>query len=86
MTANDKAMTLRLPTELAEDLKAIATVDQQTVSEVVRAAIATYVDTRKSTPDFQAAVRARITSLGRLASEQEAPETPPSFAQEPTDR
>jgi predicted DNA-binding protein len=63
-----KAMTLRLPAELAAELEAVAAVDQQPIAEVVRVAIANFIRKRKADPVFQADVAACITRLRRLLS------------------
>lgn len=47
-------MLLRLPPELAEQLQAVADVEERPVSEVVREAIRRLVDDRRGDADFQA--------------------------------
>lgn len=48
-----KATSLRLPTEQAEELAAVARVDGVPISENVRAAIYQYIAARRSEPDFK---------------------------------
>jgi predicted transcriptional regulator len=61
-----KAMTIRLSAEQAEELDTVATVDDQPVSEVVRAAIAEHIQRRKSDAQFQDGLRDRIKRAERL--------------------
>lgn len=62
-----KAMTLRLPADLACELEAVAAIDGQPQAEVVRVAIANFIRKRKADPIFQMAVANWITRLERLA-------------------
>jgi predicted transcriptional regulator len=55
-----KAMTIRLSHEQAEELETVAGVDDVPVAEVVRAAIAEHVESRKKDAEFQATLRERI--------------------------
>lgn len=55
-----KAMTIRLSAEQAEALETVATVDNQPVSEVIRAAITEHIEGRRQDADFQEGLRARI--------------------------
>ncbi|TCO57161.1 hypothetical protein [Actinocrispum wychmicini] len=71
-----KAMTLRLPAELADDLHTVAAVDGQPISEVVRVAIAVFLRKRKADPEFQLAVVAWISRLERLANPPTAGDRP----------
>ena len=61
-----KAMTLRLSAEQAAELETVATVDEQPVSEVVRAAIAHHIHKRKQDPEFKDGLRDRIASAQRM--------------------
>ena len=61
-----KAMTIRLSEEQAEALETVATVENQPVSEVVRAAIARHVELRAKDPAFQLSLRERIQRAQRL--------------------
>jgi predicted DNA-binding protein len=66
-----KAMTLRLPHETAKDLEATAKVDGVTVSEAVREAIETHIESRRQDTDFRDRLRRSIEEnkelLERLA-------------------
>jgi predicted transcriptional regulator len=54
VSEKDKAMTLRLPGDLHERLAAVAEVEGEPISEVVRRAVAQHVEQRRRDPDFQA--------------------------------
>jgi predicted DNA-binding protein len=55
-----KAMTIRLSAEQAEQLETVATVDGVAIAEVVRAAIAAHLESRKRDEVFQQSLRDRI--------------------------
>ena len=55
-----KAMTIRLSADQAEALETVATVDDMAVVEVIRAAIAEHVESRKQDSEFQRSLRERI--------------------------
>jgi predicted DNA-binding protein len=55
-----KAMTIRLSAEQAEELETVATVDNQPIAEVIRAAIAEHIADRKRDEQFQDSLRQRI--------------------------
>lgn len=59
-------MTVRLSEEQAQALETVASVENLPVSDVIRAAIATHIDTRRRDPDFQAGLRDRISQARRL--------------------
>lgn len=59
-------MTIRLSEEQAEALQTVATVEDQPVSEVIRAAIAEHVENRAKDPAFQSSLRERIRRAQRL--------------------
>lgn len=61
-----KAMTIRLSAEQAEQLETVATVDDQPVSEVIRAAIAEHIERRKQDGQFQDSLKGRIERAQRL--------------------
>jgi len=61
-----KAMTVRLSADQAEALETVATVEGQAVSEVIRAAIAEHIETRKKDPTFQDSLKDRIDRAQRL--------------------
>lgn len=48
-----KAMTIRLSADQAQELETVATVDNQPVSEVIRAAIAEHIESRRKDADFR---------------------------------
>ena len=67
-------MLLRLEEELADRLKAVAEVEDRTVSEVIREAIAEHVDRRRRDPAFRKLVAEsmkRHQRLLRLLAEDE---------------
>ncbi len=49
----EKVMTLRLPEAQAQALETVAEVEGLPVVEVVRLAVAEYIDTRRRDPSFQ---------------------------------
>jgi len=61
-----KAMTIRLSEEQADALETVATVENQPISEVIRAAIAEHVARRSQDPKFQVSLRDRIRRAERL--------------------
>ncbi len=52
-TITTKARTLRLPIDQAKALEAIAGVDEVSVNEEIRRAIATHIEARRQDADFQ---------------------------------
>lgn len=64
-----KAMTIRLSAEQAEELETVATVDNQPISEVIRAAIAEHIQERKRDAQFQDSLRDRIGRAQQMLSE-----------------
>jgi predicted transcriptional regulator len=65
-----KAMTIRLSAEQAEELETVATVDNQPISEVIRAAIAGHIQERKQDMHFQDGLRQRIERAQRMLSDE----------------
>ena len=67
-----KAMTLRLDTETADQLEALAQVEGVPVSEVVREALARHIEQRRADAGFQKRLRDSIERnqaiLKRLAT------------------
>lgn len=61
-----KAMTIRLSAEQADELETVATVDNQPVSEVVRAAIAEHIEKRKRDEHFQDSLKDRISRAQQM--------------------
>lgn len=66
--SNMKVMSLRLPADLADDLEIVASVDETTISEVVRDAIGRYVEKRRQEPGFRRALEDRIAREKSLLS------------------
>ena len=62
-------MTIRLSAEQAEELETVATVDNQPISEVIRAAIAEHIQERKRDAQFQDSLRDRIGRAQQMLSE-----------------
>jgi hypothetical protein len=63
---DDKAMTLRLPDDLAEMLRLVATVDGKPMSVVTREALAAHIERRRADPDFQQRVRTSLAALHKI--------------------
>jgi predicted transcriptional regulator len=61
-----KAMTIRLSADQAELLDTVATVDNQPVSEVIRAAIAEHIERRRRDERFQDGLKSRIARAQQL--------------------
>ena len=61
-----KAMTIRLNEQQAHELDTVASVDQLSVVEVVRAAIDEHVAARKTDPRFQENLRDHIDRVQQL--------------------
>jgi predicted transcriptional regulator len=59
-------MTIRLSAEQADELETVATVDDQPIAEVIRAAIAEHIADRKSDERFQDSLRERIERAQRM--------------------
>lgn len=63
-------MTIRLSAEQAEELETVATVDNQPISEVIRAAIAEHIQERKRDVQFQDSLRQRIERAQQMLSNE----------------
>ncbi|MES1200359.1 MAG: DUF6290 family protein [Pseudomonadota bacterium] len=61
-----KAMTIRLTAEQADALETVANVEDLAVSDVIRAAIAEHIETKRRDPSFQAGLKERIGRVQRL--------------------
>lgn len=61
-----KAMTIRLTAEQADALETVASVESKPVAEVIRAAIAEHIDSRKKDPAFQDSLKDRLDRARRL--------------------
>lgn len=55
-----KVMSLRLPHELAAEVKALARAEEVSISEAIRAAIYRHIATRRADPRFQAKLKERL--------------------------
>ena len=64
-----KAMTIRLSAEQAEALETVATVENRPVSEIIRAAISTHIESRRRDPKFQSGLKDRIDRARKLLKE-----------------
>jgi predicted transcriptional regulator len=64
-----KAMTIRLSADQAQDLETVALVDDQPVSEVIRAAIAEHIATRRRDPEFRDGLKDRIQQARNLLAD-----------------
>lgn len=64
-------MSLRLPTDMAEELAAVARTDDVAVSEAIREAIANHITSRRTDKAFKARLKKRLEedreALERLA-------------------
>ncbi len=66
MTDTQKAMTLRLPADQAEDLEFVAEVDGVSVSEAVRTAIGSHIESRRADEAFQERLAASMERHKRI--------------------
>ena len=55
-----KSMTLRIDEDLAERVRTIAEVEESSVSDVIRDALAEHVERRRRDPEFQAMLRRNL--------------------------
>jgi hypothetical protein len=55
-----KALTLRLPVDQAEAIEAIAGVDEVSINEEIRRAIAAHIETRRQDKEFRERLRASM--------------------------
>lgn len=61
-----KAMTVRLSDEQAQALEMVASVENRPVSDIIRAAITTHIESRRRDPSFQAGLKDRISQARKL--------------------
>jgi predicted transcriptional regulator len=61
-----KAMTIRLSADQAEALETVANVEDMPISDVIRAAINSHIETRRRDPHFQAGLKDRISRARKL--------------------
>jgi predicted DNA-binding protein len=70
LEARRKAMTVRLDTDTAEQLEAVAQVEGVPVAEVIREALVEHIQTRRNDAEFQKRLKASLerntTILERL--------------------
>ena len=55
-----KSMTLRIDGNLAERVRTVAEVEETTVSDVIRDALAEHVERRRRDPEFQAMLKRNL--------------------------
>ena len=63
-----KSMTLRIDENLAERVRTIAEVEDTTVSDVIRDALAEHVERRRRDPEFQAMLKRNLRRHEELLS------------------
>ena len=63
-----KSMTLRIDENLAERVRTIAEVEDTTVSDVIRDALAEHVERRRRDPEFQAMLERNLRRHEELLS------------------
>lgn len=61
-----KAMTIRLSSDQADQLETVARIDDQPISEVIRAAITEHIENRKRDVRFKEGLRERIERAQKL--------------------
>ena len=61
-----KAMTIRLSPEQAEELETVASVENRPIAEVIRAAISEHIDARKEDQEFRKSLKERIERTQRM--------------------
>jgi predicted transcriptional regulator len=65
-----KAMTIRLSVDQAEALATVASIDNQPVSEVIRAAISEHIESRRRDDAFRDGLRQRLERAQRLLEDE----------------
>jgi predicted transcriptional regulator len=66
-----KAMTIRLSADQAELLETVASIDNQPVSEVIRAAISEHLEQRRKDETFQTGLKDRIQRAQAILNNQQ---------------
>jgi predicted transcriptional regulator len=61
-----RAFTVRLDTDQASDLEAVAAADGVSIAEVIRQAVADRIETRREDPAFRARIRAIVEQNQRV--------------------
>lgn len=64
-----KSLTIRLSAEQADALELVASVQNQPISDVIRAAISDRIEQAKSDPGFKDGLRQRIERAQKLLGE-----------------
>jgi predicted transcriptional regulator len=67
-----KALTVRLPVDLHDDLTLVAEVDGMSVADVVRMALDQYIDKRREQPDFKTAAHNQVMRFRRMMEPTDA--------------
>ena len=68
MATPQKALTIRLSPEQAEELELVAAVEQQPVAEVIRSAIAKHIEARKQDKAFRNDLMDRVERALRMST------------------
>jgi predicted transcriptional regulator len=68
-----KALTVRLPDSVHADLSFVATVDDMTMTDVIRIAVERFVDARRMSPDFRVAAHDHLRCLEELLGQDSTP-------------
>ena len=63
-----KSMTLRIDENLAKRVRTIAEIEETTVSDVIRSALAEHVERRRRDPEFQAMLKRNLRRHEELLS------------------
>jgi hypothetical protein len=64
--AQAKALTIRLAADQADDLELVARVQNQAISDVIRAAISDHIEQAKKDPGFQDSLKERINRAQKM--------------------
>lgn len=65
-----KALTIRLSPEQADALETVARVQNQPISDVIRAAISDHIEHQRKDPKFQDSLRERIERAQKLLGDR----------------
>lgn len=68
LQGDTKSMTLRMDEVLADRVRAIAEVEETTVSDVIRDALTEHVERRRSDPKFQEKLKRNLDRHQKLLS------------------
>lgn len=72
MADDTRAMTLRLPKRLAEEMALVAQIDELDIVAVVRQALTDHIAARVADPEFKVKARNHITDVCLLIGEPHA--------------